>query len=138
MADIWGPADIEVGAGVDDRAEAEAARVATLRAMGIKPLSAFSSPMMDTLPPSTRKPRSGNPNGNPRPTPRKIARANGLAFYFSDKPCRRFGHRSERRVSSGQCIECANIWVDENRDKRRVTWRAFATKQRAKLVANLS
>ncbi|WP_186083602.1 hypothetical protein [Burkholderia gladioli] len=44
-------------------------------------------------------------------TPRKIisrdsARAEGLARFFTGKPCRN-GHKAERFVSNGRCVQCS-------------------------------
>lgn len=36
------------------------------------------------------------------------ARARGLAFYFTGKPCSR-GHVAERRVSNSTCVLCARL-----------------------------
>lgn len=90
-----------------------------------EPLSPYSSPMMDTLPVQprvTRKPRSGNPNGNPRETPRKDARLRGDSYYLSGKACPA-GHWSKRRVSNGGCVACGENWTAANRDAARLHWR---------------
>lgn len=73
---------------------------------------------------------------------RKDAKAAGLKFYFTGKPCRR-GHLEPRRTSGTCCDQCAAIslqtyrsgnrekvlgwdraWKDKNREKRREQERA--------------
>src|SRR5690606_23623550 len=38
------------------------------------------------------------------------AKAKGLKFYFTGKPCPK-GHYSERRVSNGACEDCLRAWA---------------------------
>jgi hypothetical protein len=67
---------------------------------------------------------------------RKLAKARGLKFYFTGKPCSK-GHVAERYVSGGPCVECARSsvkdaqvaakWRNENKSsiaERMCTWRA--------------
>lgn len=109
---ILGGEDVLIGPGPErDKAEAEAARKATLRAMGIKPLSPYSSPMMDAPPLVT--PRYGS-----RYTPRKAARAAGDLYYFPLRPCVR-GHTSKRFTASANCAACLDIYRLANVDKVR-------------------
>ena len=107
--------DILVGPGVDaDKAESRATREATLKAMGIAPLSAYTSPMMITAPPepSTGKPMSKRDAALAmwviRPTPRKDAQAAGKMYYISDKPCL-WNHDSRKYASTGQCVACMYV-----------------------------
>ncbi len=79
----------------------KAKRKKTLRAMGIKPLSAFSSPMM-TATAQPKKPGVGK--GRWRDSPRQIARRNGLSRYWGVL-CKD-NHDSPRYVSTGQCCKC--------------------------------
>ncbi len=53
-----------------------------------------------------------------KPISRLGARAAGSKRYFTGKPCK-FGHVSERIVSTGNCLECGRS--DHNRD-RKATW----------------
>lgn len=83
-------------------------RKKTLRAMGIKPLAAFSSPMMT----ATSEPKIyGTGKGRWRDSPRQIARRNGLVRYWG-RPCKR-KCESPRYVSSGHCCECHAIHAAE-------------------------
>jgi hypothetical protein len=43
----------------------------------------------------------------PKIIARKEALAKGLKRFFTGKPCKR-GHVVERRVDTGDCVECAN------------------------------
>ena len=106
--EIWGGDDVLVGPGPDaDKAEAEAARKATLLQMGIKPLVAFSSEMMDAPVPEPRKDAALAGWAN-RPTPRKDAQAAGEKYYVSGKPCPA-NHKSRRYTSTGQCVACLHL-----------------------------
>ncbi len=96
----------------------------------------YLPPVVQVPEPPTRKPRSGNPNGCPRPTPRKDARRQGEKFYFTGKACPA-GHTSKRRVSSGCCIQCAKDWTANNRDKSRVYWRESKRRQYARKKASI-
>ena len=95
---ILGGDDVLIGSGVDDKSKAKAEREATLASLGIKPLSPYSSPLMDTA--QSKKPG--------RVTPRKTARAAGKTFYISDKRCP-WNHNSRRYVSTGQCCACTYL-----------------------------
>lgn len=66
---------------------------------------------------------------------RKLAKSNGLKFYFTGKPCSR-GHVADRYVSGGTCVECAakvvknaertRKWREENKasiSERMDAWR---------------
>lgn len=55
---------------------------------------------------------------------RKEAKTQELKRYYTGKPCKH-GHLSERHVSSGSCLECANIYYVGNKkkiDKRKHKW----------------
>lgn len=45
---------------------------------------------------------------------RPEAEDSGLMFYFTGDPCR-YGHKSERYVSSGNCVECVRGNVPNNK-----------------------
>lgn len=86
------------------------------------------------------------------PSSQKLAKAQGVRFYFTGRPCKR-GHIEPRYASGGACVECANlragIRYKENRDTilsaaraqykgapavkiRRVTQRRAADPEKAK------
>jgi len=57
------------------------------------------------------------------------ARARGLRFYFTGKPCKRAGHVAQRRVTGKRCIECERIdvvvWRQQNREKHRASVKRY-------------
>jgi hypothetical protein len=53
---------------------------------------------------------------------RQDAMAQGLKRYFTGKPCKR-GHVAERSVSGKNCIMCASLWEQDNKEKRKSTAR---------------
>ena len=111
MSGVWSGEDIGIGPGVDgDKAESAAKRKATLVAMGIKPLVAFSSEMMDPPPPKPKPKVKANPKSGwaNRPTPRKDAMAAGRTHFLSDKPCPA-NHDSRKYTSTGQCVACVAL-----------------------------
>jgi hypothetical protein len=59
------------------------------------------------------------------------ARHNGLARYFTGKPCK-FGHVAERYSHNGQCLECGKLASKAHRDsgKAAVTARAAYEERR--------
>jgi 5-methylcytosine-specific restriction endonuclease McrA len=67
---------------------------------------------------------------------REQAKADGLKFYSSGKPCRR-GHLAQRRVADYICLECQREgsakWRNENKDaerERHIRWVAANREQR--------
>lgn len=104
IMDEWSGDDILIGGGIDDSKTEKAERKATLKAMGIKPLDPFSSPLM-TATSNPKKPGVGK--GRWRDSPRQVARRNGVSRYWG-RPCKA-NHDSARYVSTGQCVECLAI-----------------------------
>lgn len=45
-------------------------------------------------------------------TARQMARQQGLARYFTGKPCKR-GHVAERYLNNGECVICAKLRANE-------------------------
>lgn len=114
---IWGGDDVLIGPGADvDKSKAEAIRKATLRQLGIAPLSPYESSMMDDPPlrdvclPRAKSKVVGRGAGNWRDTPRQRARRQGLKMYHSDRLCPR-QHQSLRYVSTSQCVVCVTACV---------------------------
>lgn len=52
------------------------------------------------------------------------AKAQGLLYYFTGKPCKR-GHLSKRSVVGQRCVECDRLWNRTNRDKVSESNRAY-------------
>lgn len=69
---------------------------------------------------------------------RAVARAQGLAHYFTGKPCIN-GHLSKRYASYGGCFQCADdaakIWQAANRDKIRASCKAYYENNKTKALA---
>lgn len=132
---IWGGEDVAVGAGPErNQAEAEAERKAALRAMGIKPLSPYDSPLMMTAAEPVKLGR-----GRWRDSPRQQAQRAGKMHYFSKSLCPR-KHQSARYTSTGQCVECVNDWNVQNSYKAQRDWRERKKEEikANRLVANRS
>ena len=53
---------------------------------------------------------------------RTEAKAKGLRFYFTGKPCKH-GHLAERVVYNSTCVECARAALKKYRLKKRVAGR---------------
>jgi 5-methylcytosine-specific restriction endonuclease McrA len=49
------------------------------------------------------------PHIQPLVITRAAARAAGMEFYFTGKPCKH-GHLCERRASNGECVKCERFW----------------------------
>lgn len=78
-------------------------------------------------------------------TKRREAREKGLKYYFTGKPCKH-GHMSQRRTSTGRCIECERTptdakraatkrWLAKNPDKQQAYHRKYYAKNAEKLQA---
>ena len=76
---------------------------------------------------------------------RREAREKGLKYYFTGKPCKH-GHMSQRRTSTGQCIECERTptdakraatkrWLAKNREKQQAYSREYYAKNLEKQQA---
>src|SRR3990167_4705977 len=56
------------------------------------------------------------------------ARARGLKFYFTGKPCKH-GHVAERRLIKRFCVECERssvvLWREANREKHRAAVKSY-------------
>lgn len=67
---------------------------------------------------------------------RKDAKAKGLRFYYTGKPCKH-GHLGPRRVCETGCATCSRIklqkWRSENREKSREIDSAWKAKNRERL-----
>ena len=48
---------------------------------------------------------------------RTEAKAKGLRFYFTGKPCKH-GHVAERQVFNATCVECERAAVEKSRLKK--------------------
>ena len=68
---------------------------------------------------------------------RSDAKALGLKFYFTGKPCPR-GHVAERRVSECDCIECKRQWHKRSPDKYREAARRYREAHREKVRDRLT
>jgi hypothetical protein len=55
---------------------------------------------------------------------RKDAKASGLKYYFTGKPCKN-EHISERLVSCKNCIQCFKDWKSENKEKVRDAYKKW-------------
>ena len=59
---------------------------------------------------------------DPAPIERAEAKAKGLRFYFTGKPCKH-GHVAEREVLNATCVECERAVMKKYRLKKRVAGR---------------
>jgi hypothetical protein len=62
----------------------------------------------------------------------KEAKALGLRFYFTGKPCKH-GHVSERYVAGGHCCECIRLKGQKDRPKNRVNARNWMRRNRTRM-----
>jgi len=53
---------------------------------------------------------------------RAEAKAKGLRFYFTGKPCKH-GHVAERVAFNATCVECERAFIKKYRLKKRVAGR---------------
>ncbi len=63
----------------------------------------------------------GKAEGSKDTLTRKEAKKRGFTTYYNGNLCK-YGHKSERRVSNGDCLDCAKerdaLWAKENSDKK--------------------
>lgn len=66
-------------------------------------------------------------------TSRKEAKAAGLTYYFTGKPCPK-GHIDDRQTNSGTCVTCKKDWVNRNPDYGKKRYWENPEKNRAKAL----